>query len=287
MVEKTCGQKPDDIDPVIKTLGRPSVVNLQHDHLFEENTEEERAKRSKEMKEEEEKEKKPFSPRKKKILTIIVVLVLLVAIAGSAYLTYNYIKNRPEKLDIPGLEITNKNMYTYKGFEFRRNKDTTWSTQIFNPITQTLFVVSLHYGPKDLYDIPIDHSVRDWLTYAIDFTSEKADNESVGATFITFEPDVQSGFHAIAYHELAKNLDEGLMLRPHPALTEETNQTIGNKTIPMKSCDSTDEPVILLLHKEPTKVSYNGKNCILIQGLEQNIVKAANRLLFQFYSVME
>ncbi|MBW2987267.1 hypothetical protein KY336_01835 [Candidatus Woesearchaeota archaeon] len=280
-------RKIQDIDPAIKTLGRPSAVNLQHDHLFEENTEEERAKRSEELKKEEEKEKKPFSPRKKKILVVIVIIVFLIAIAGSAYLTYNYIKNRPEKVDIPGLEMTNKHLYTYKGFEFRQNKDTTWSTQIFNPVTQTLFYVSLHYGPKDLYDIPIDHSVRDWLTYAIEFTSENADNETVGATFITFEPDVQSGFHAIAYHELAKNLEEGLMLSPHPAVIKETNTTIGNKTIPVKTCDSTDEPVILMLNNEPTKVSYNGKNCILVQGTEENIVKAANRLLYQFYSVME
>jgi len=287
MTEKTCGQPADDMDPAIRSLGRPDVVNLQHDHLFEENTEQEKAKRREELKKEEEKEKKPLSPRTKKILSIIMIIVFLMGIAGSSYLTYNYLKSRPEKIDIPDLEITNKFLYTYKGFEFRQNKDTTWSTQIFNPITQTLFIVSLHYGPKDIYNVPIDHSVRDWLTYAIDFTSENADNESVGATFITFEPDVQSGFHAIAYHELSKNLKEGLMLSPHPAVTEEVNQTIGNKTIPVKKCDTTDEPIILLLHKGPTTISYNGKNCIIVQGLEENIVKAANRLLYQFYSVME
>ncbi|MBD3259321.1 hypothetical protein GF371_01685 [Candidatus Woesearchaeota archaeon] len=284
-------RKYEDIDPAIRNLGDPSAVNLHHDHLFEENTEQEREKRRGELKKEQEKNekegKKERSPRKKKIFTVLMTIIIIVGISGSAYTAYRHFKNQPEQTDIPGLDIRNKHLYTYKGFEFRQNKDGTWSTEVYNPVTETLFAISLHYGPKDIYDIPIDHSVRDWLTYAINFESENSEKDAVGATFIMFEPDAEGGFHAVAYHELARNLERGLRLSPHPAVTEETNVTFGNMTLPVKSCDTTDEPIIILLQKEPAKVEYNGKNCIIVQGLEEELVKAENRLLYQFYSVME
>jgi len=284
-------RKYEDIDPAIRNLGEPSTVNLHHDHLFEENTELEREKRRIEFKKEEDRKekegKKERSPGRKKIFTVIMTILIIIGISASAYTAYKYFKNQPEKVDIPGLQMTNRHLYTYNGFEFRQNKDGTWETQVYNPVTETLFIVSLHYGPKDIYDLPIDHSARDWLTYALNFDSEKAGKDAVGAAFIVFDPDAEGGYHAIAYHELARNLERGLRLSPHPALTEETNVTIGNETIPVKSCGTTDEPMIVLVNKDPARIEYNGKNCIFVQGLNENLVKAENRLLYQFYSVME
>ncbi|MCK4670316.1 MAG: hypothetical protein KAT43_03855 [Nanoarchaeota archaeon] len=223
------------------------------------------------------KKEEPVRNKKGRMIFFAIVLIVIF-LASYFYFAGNWGTETSEHV-----EKINKYMYMYDDFEFRQNKDSTWSTEVYNPVLKTIYLVSLHYGPKDLEDIPVTGNVRAWLPYTGNFSGQT--NKTVGAAFVLFDPDVNGSIHALAYNELMRNIKRGLQLDSHPALTHNVSEN--KHGIPVKSCSGTIEPVIWLKHEDPVGISYDGGNCIIVQGTDENIVRAENKLLWLFYSVME
>ncbi|MBW3010876.1 hypothetical protein KY326_01515 [Candidatus Woesearchaeota archaeon] len=231
----------------------------------------------KKIEEKKETEKKE-APRMKKKLVLFAIVLIVIFIASYFYFSGVW------KDDSGPYHEVNKFIYYYDDFEFRQNADSTWSTEVYNPFAQTIYLVSLHYGPRDLEEIPVyGKDVREWLTYTTYFKGK--DNETVGAGYVLFDPDVNGSIHALAYNELMRNMKRGLQLDAHPALTHNVSE---NKLgIPVKNCSETEEPIIWLRHQEPAMIEYVDDHCIIVQGTDADLVKTANKLLWLFYSVME
>jgi len=161
--------------------------------------------------------------------------------------------------------------YLYNGFSFVK-ADGLWWTEIQ---TNSRFLkIPLHFGPKEVEDI----SIQGQLAYEFN----KGKN-----VYIAIDPKVQNKFYALANSEISFNVAKGINRIPIGACTEESLDCV-NRTI--VNCENTTGlPVIELeLSDEPAKITQQG-TCIKIsgQGTDYDIVKAADRLLYDWYQVIK
>lgn len=147
-----------------------------------------------------------------------------------------------------------------------------WYTQVQNKAGTTLFGIPLHYGPRDLESIPVEGE----LNYSL-FDSERG-------VYITFDPLGQNlNYVALAVGEFDQNIIKAFNKIPVAACDK--NETKACFTRPIITCNNTNKPVLYLQQKTETKVVYEN-NCIIVQGIGPEIVKATNRLLLNLYGIM-
>ena len=175
-------------------------------------------------------------------------------------------------------DLDEEDRYTYNGYSFVYY-DGLWYTQIYNSLSQDLYDVPLHYGPKNLTDIIITGDVAPFFnavqTSTISNTSFRY--------YLTFNPtDENLGYVALASGELSQNLVTTFNIAPVSACTLEDAQCA---SVPLVTCDSTTEPVIYIKSGTPTLIYANG-NCITIQGEEAELVRAVDRFLYKLYNIM-
>ncbi len=203
------------------------------------------------------------------VLGIVGLFILLIAGFG----TYNYFTTAAVvNVD----ELHQKNLagnldesegYTYNGYSFVK-ADGLWWTEMNK--FGTLLKVPLHFGPKELEEVPISGELD----------SSFNEGEEV---FIAIDPDVQNKYYTLAISELSFNMVKGLDRLPVGSCTKE-NWACDNRTI--VSCENPlGKPVIELALANETKIELQG-TCIKVSGREYGIVKAVDRILYQWYGVM-
>ena len=69
---------------------------------------------------------------------------------------------------------------------------------------------------------------------------------------------------------------------PIPAC--DRNKTIACETVPIIDCDNTKELVLYVRYAPETKITLED-NCIIIEGQDLELVRAVDRLLYQFYEI--
>ena len=158
--------------------------------------------------------------------------------------------------------------YLYNGFSFVY-ADGLWWTEIQRP--ERLLKIPLHFAPKDLEDIPISGSIS------------PAFNEGQ-EVYVSIDPKVISGHYVVAMKELSSNIGQGINRNSVGACIEEA---LGCEDREILNCENTKGlPVIELeLTAEPS-IELSG-TCIKIKGSEYGIIKAANRLIYQWYKIMD
>jgi len=204
------------------------------------------------------------------VLGIIGIFVLLIA----GFNAYNYFTTAAvvsvDELHQDNLagDLDEDEGYTYNGYSFVK-ADGLWWTEMNK--FGTLLKIPLHFGPKELEDIPI--------TGTLNPTFNEGDK-----VYIAIDPDVQNKYYTLAISELSFNTVKGMDRLPIGSCTKE-NWACDNRTI--ISCDNTQgKPVIELVIENETKVELQG-TCIKVSGREYGIVKAVDRILYQWYGVME
>ena len=204
------------------------------------------------------------------VLGIIGIFVLLIA----GFNAYNYFTTAAvvsvDELHQDNLagDLDEDEGYTYNGYSFVK-ADGLWWTEMNK--FGTLLKIPLHFGPKELEDIPI--------TGTLNPTFNEGDK-----VYIAIDPDVQNKYYTLAVSELSFNTVKGMDRLPIGSCTKE-NWACDNRTI--ISCDNTQgKPVIELVIENETKVELQG-TCIKVSGREYGIVKAVDRILYQWYGVME
>lgn len=158
--------------------------------------------------------------------------------------------------------------YMYNGYSFVLNDDLWWmEKEIFG----TRKHVPLHFGPKQVEDVPIRGQL------------DPKFNDG-GQVYLAIDPEVRNKYYSLALSELSFNLVKGIGREPVGSCTRD-NWACENRTI--INCQNTSgRPVIELVLANETGIELSG-TCIKISGQEYGIVKAANRALYMWYRVME
>lgn len=206
-------------------------------------------------------------------LAVLAALVIIPRVMNDGLVTledYHQANRAGKDLD---------NAYVYNSYSFVYY-DNLWYTQILNQYTGAVYDVPLHYAPKNVTDIAVAGQLNAYFSL---IRNNTINSSYLAQTYLTFDPNnTQMQYVALASGELTQNLARTFSLAFIPACTQK-DATCGNA--PVISCDNTQNPVIYLKEATETAVFVN-KNCITIQGKNEELVRATDRLLFKLYNIM-
>ena len=238
----------------------------------------------KETKEEETKrEAKPDEPKKDSSKTFFIALGIFALILLGIFLIPHFVSKEPITLS----EAHEQNLkqgkdtsteYVYNGYSFVYY-DGLWYTQIYNQVSAETYNIPLHFGPKNLTDIIIAGDLNSFFGGIV---TSNISNSTL-RYYLTFDPnDTNMGYIALANGELSQNLVKTFNIAPVSACTFEDEQCA---SVPIITCNATDEPVIYLKSGSPTVIYAEG-NCLTIQGEGPELVRAVDRFLLKLYNIM-
>lgn len=158
--------------------------------------------------------------------------------------------------------------YVYNGYSFVK-ADGLWWTEMNK--FGTLYKAPLHFGPRELEDIKIAGTLGQAFNEGDDI-------------FVAIDPTVRDKYYSLAISELSFNIVQGMDRTPVGSCTKE-DEDCENRTI--ISCETAaGRPVVeLVLAGIEPEISLQG-TCIQVKGSGYDIVKAVNRLLYQWFGVM-
>jgi hypothetical protein len=200
-------------------------------------------------------------------IAFIIIGVAIFVFIGSAVNVPPPTVEQLHEMNLKG-ELDIEEGYLYNGFSFVKHED-LWHTQLKDG--QRLYSLTLRYGPKEVETIPIGGPLNE------SFFSDPY-------VFITFDPlREKQKYVGLAAAELSLSLSTAINKQPLAACT--VNETDACKERPIITCEGAERAVILLDEKGPAKVSFEG-NCIRVQGSGFDLLKAENRLLYQWYGII-
>lgn len=194
---------------------------------------------------------------------IILIFLLVLALAFGAAYTYRYYQNSQEYDEL-------HREYNYYTFEKASNESTHWKTTWMKG--NQPYILSFRHWPGELEDIAIEGRL-----------STKFNNSR--EIYITFDPEDENlDYVAVSASELSLNLVKALGKKPVAAC--KVNKTSECATRPIIKCRNSTEPVIYLKQADNPLVKLSG-NCMTIQGRDEELVMATERILYVWYGIME
>jgi len=219
----------------------------------------------------EEKEVQKAVPKKFLYLIGIIIFIFI------AFLAFNFISQSTPTGNIITIdELFQKNLqgdlpeeqgYFYNEFSFVFF-DGLWYTEV-QP-NQNTYQVPLHFGPKDLENISIKGKLDDRF--------------QKGDVYLTFNPLTSDDFLGVAIGEISQSVSRAIGRKPIGAC--DRNETTSCQNRPIINCTNTDQAVIFFSQEPGPEIELKG-NCLIIKGQEYDIVKAADRVLMQWYKIMD
>jgi len=162
--------------------------------------------------------------------------------------------------------------YTYNGFEFTKIVG-LWHTDWQSG--DTLYKIHLRFGPRESEDVPM-------------YEVENADfNFSNRTTYLTFDPGYKKAYVALASSEIALSLTRVFGIVPIAACSK--NETKACSIRPIITCYNTEEnetAVIYIKEADENMILLEG-NCLIIQGRGEDIVKAADKMIWIWYGILK
>jgi hypothetical protein len=187
----------------------------------------------------------------------LIVLIAVVIVAAIFY--------------VLTLEKPNTNELTYNGFYFAKVND-LWQTE-WQRDNQD-YILDFRFNPEEVKDIPIEGTV-----------DMRAQLETV---YLTIDPSeektVENANLNIAAIELATKLTAVFERTVLTACTR--NESSGCLERPIVTCANTNQTVFYLKQDNESKIVLDG-NCITIQGTNQGIVKASNKIIFKWLGIID
>lgn len=205
------------------------------------------------------------------IMLLIIVGVFFLAIAG--FKTYDYF-NSEKVINVDDLHQENllgnldqTEGYMYNGFSWVY-ADGLWWTELDR--FGTLLKVPLHFGPKDVKNISIVGSLSS------DFNKGEV-------VYIAIDPNVTNKYYTLALSELNFNIIKGIDRNIITSCTENSS-ICDNRTI--INCETAQgRPIIQLVVANVTQVEFKD-TCIKISGNGYDLVKAVDRVLMNWYGII-
>lgn len=205
------------------------------------------------------------------------VLLALIVIAFASFFVYQKIStptgatitvDELHDLNING-ELSSEKGYTHNGFSFVLF-DGLWYTKIQRG--DVAYSIPLHFGPRDVKDVTVKGTLGK--------TFDEGDD-----VYITVNPlDENSDYTALAASELAQNMAIAIKRRPIGAC--DRNETVMCKDRSIVTCETTDKPMIYLVQEQGPEVEFKDQ-CIIVRGIQYDLVKSADRLLLQWYTIIQ
>lgn len=217
--------------------------------------------------------KPALSSDKMLVLGIVGVIILFGGFFG--YIIYT--KEPPktiEDLHVDNIEgdLNEENGYLYKGVHSFVKIDDVWYTQFTSPRGNNIYNLNFRYSPKDVEDIDIQG--------VLDF--EKFNNAT--EYFVTFNP-IGDDFAHLRVARLDFDNQMIPIFEKTPKSACDRNETTACEGLPIITCDNTEEIVVYFKDAEQPSVVYDD-NCIIISGKEFDLVKGVDRVLYNFYNIM-
>jgi len=210
----------------------------------------------------------------KTILIAFLVIVGVVALTIGGWRVYDSI-TAANVINIDDLHAENlegnldeEEGYIYNGFSVVK-ADGMWWTEVNR--FGTLVKIPLRYGPKEVEDIPFEGNLD----------SKFNEGEEV---YISISPNVTNRYYSLAISELSFSVLKGISRTPVGAWSEENNWETNHTIISCKN-NPDNLPVIELSWQNETRVDMVG-SCILIQGQDEEIAKATEKVLYKWYGVI-
>ena len=216
-----------------------------------------------------------FSDEGKNLLIMIAIVVGIFVFTIAGFKLYDHFTTAAV-IDIDQLhkdnlvgDLNKEEGYIYNGYSFVK-ADGLWWTE--SNKFGTLLKIPLHFGPKEVEQIKVEGGLRPLIN--------KGD-----AIYITIDPLVSDKYYTLGVSELSFNVAKGMDRIPNGACTEESIYC-ENRTI--VSCENNPKnlPLIELELKNETSVVLSG-TCIKISGYGYDLVKAVDRVLYQWYGIMK
>ncbi|MBW2963227.1 hypothetical protein KY306_00425 [Candidatus Woesearchaeota archaeon] len=145
--------------------------------------------------------------------------------------------------------------------------DGLWYTEV--EYENKVYQIPLHFGPRDLEDIPIQGKLNNTF-----------DQEEV---YITFNPLTSDDYLATAVSELSQNL--AMIIHRKPVGACDRNETQQCQNRPLVDCTSSDKAVIYFAQEPGPAIELKG-NCLVLKGRDYDLLKATDRIILQWYEVM-
>ena len=211
---------------------------------------------------------------KKLIIGIGLIVLLFIVIFGFRYFT----QEQPETIeDLHELNLKGKlkpeQGYLYKDVYSFVKYDNLWYVQLMSPKGTRFYDIQFRYGPKEVEDIEIEGILdTELFNNASDY-------------YVTFNPTGKDFSHvAVAVGDFNQHMVNIFFKNPIAACDK--NETDACKDRPIITCDNTDKVVLYVKEANITRVYYDD-NCIVVEGSGFDLVKGINRILYDFYEIME
>ncbi len=213
----------------------------------------------------------------KSMLIVVGFVVGLFVLFYAGSVGYNYFFGAPDVQTLDDLHKDNLDGnlqddlegYVYRGFSFVKT-DGLWWTSINRE--GTLVKIPLHYGPKEVEHVKVSGKIDADL-----FNSKEQ-------FYISVDPETVNKYYTLALAEFSVNVVKGVLRQPIGVCNKE-HESCDNRTI--ANCEDTKgNPLIEFVHaKEEPSIVYSDK-CVKVTGHNEEIVKAADRVLYQWYGIM-
>ncbi len=212
------------------------------------------------------------SSTKSLIIMVSVLVGVFALFLGGSY-AYNYL-TAGNVVDVDDLhkenlqgDLEEEEGYVYNGYSFVK-ADGMWWTEVTR--LGTLVKIPLHFGPREVEEIPIEG---------------KLDGQfNNGPTvYLTIDPEAYGGHYIVAMREISANIGQGINRNSEGACTKNVTGCEDRKIL---SCENTQGlPVIELAINPTPRIDLSG-SCIKISGNQYELIKAADRILYQWYDIM-
>ena len=210
-------------------------------------------------------------PIKNTYFYIILGAIVLIFIA---FAVYQYIIISQPPLTIENLHDLNlkgklppERGYVHNGYSFVFS-DGIWYTE--HAARGNIYKIPLHFSPRDVADVPVTGNLSPSFNEGFD-------------VYITVNPlsDGQD-FIALAASEIAQNIAIAIQRKPVGAC--DRNETGMCDFRPIVNCTTADHAMIYLSHEPGPSIEFSNR-CIIVRGTNYDLVKAADRLLLDWYGI--
>ncbi len=184
---------------------------------------------------------------------IVVGAIILALIIG--FLIFGF---KSEKV----VETVEYNYFVFEEFEG------LWHTGI--EVDGRMYDAVFRFNPEQVEDVYVSGELGDFSA----------------PIYISFDPESDSEqfkYLALASSELSLHLIRALNFSVEAACTKNLTDACVDR--PIVSCDDVDKSVIVISSEPPTQITLKD-NCVVLSGLELELLKSVDRLLFQWYKVM-
>ena len=158
--------------------------------------------------------------------------------------------------------------YIYNGYSFVK-ADGLWWTEM--RVKDKLLKIPLHFGPREVEDVKVAGTLKPEFNLGT-------------KVYITIDPNLRDKYYTLAISELSFNMVKGIDRLPIGSCTEE-NWACENRTIVSCAQNPDNLPVVEMALADQDKIELGG-NCIKVSGRDYGVVKAVDRLLYQWYGIM-